>query len=127
MSERTTWIIKTEAFLRETFDNSLWLKEFPPDKNYRLEHSFRVANAARLIAEGEGMDVEGLVIAGLLHEISNGKNGGTTAGIPRRLQDLFWRVWAWKHRVFRRSVTELPYMWTGRRIFPGKPRLLPGV
>lgn len=77
MSERTTWIKKTEAFLRETFDNSLWLKEFPLDKNYRLEHSFRVANAARMIAEGEGMDVEGLVIAGLLHDISYSEDWGS--------------------------------------------------
>lgn len=71
-----TGIERTEAFLRESFEKSRWMKENPLEKNYRLEHSLRVANAARLIAEGEGMDVEGLVIAGLLHDISYSEDWG---------------------------------------------------
>ena len=48
--------------------NILWFIE--NEKNYRLEHSFRVANIAKEIAKKEGLDLEGLVIAGLLHDIS---------------------------------------------------------
>ena len=76
MGAGTTGIERTEAFLRESFEKSRWMKENPLDKNYRLEHSLRVANAARLIAEGEGLDVEGLVIAGLLHDISYSEEWG---------------------------------------------------
>ncbi len=56
MGAEMTRIERTEAFLRESFEKSRWMKENPLDKDYRLEHSLRVANAARLIAEGEGMD-----------------------------------------------------------------------
>lgn len=76
MGAEMTRIERTEAFLRESFEKSRWMKENPLDKDYRLEHSLRVANAARLIAEGEGMDVEGLVIAGLLHDISYSEDWG---------------------------------------------------
>lgn len=76
MSTGTAWIEKTAVFLQECFDNGLWMKEHPLEKSYRLEHSFRVANAARQIAEGEGMDVEGLVIAGLLHDVSYSEEWG---------------------------------------------------
>ncbi len=77
MCEITVWIEKTAAFLQASFDNGPWMKEHPLEKSYRLEHSFRVANAARLIAEGEGMDVEGLVIAGLLHDVSYSEEWGS--------------------------------------------------
>lgn len=76
MGAGLTGIERTEAFLRESFEKSRWMKENPLEKNYRLEHSLRVANAARLIAEGEGLDVEGLVIAGLLHDISYSEDWG---------------------------------------------------
>lgn len=63
-------IRKTEAFLRETFAASLWLRQLPQEAAYRLEHSYRVANIAKHIAEKEGLNVTLAVIAGLLHDIS---------------------------------------------------------
>ena len=35
-----------------------------------MEHSYRVANIAKTIAEAEGFDVTYAVIAGLLHDIA---------------------------------------------------------
>lgn len=66
----TEMIGKTEGFLKETFANSTWLSANPIDRDYRLEHSYRVANIAKIIAEAEGFDVTNAVIAGLLHDIS---------------------------------------------------------
>ena len=63
-------IVKTEAFLQETFTSSAHLQAHPADRDYRLEHSYRVANIAKSIAEQENMDVTKAVIAGLLHDIS---------------------------------------------------------
>ena len=57
-------ISKTEAFLRQTFAEST------EELTYRLEHSYRVANIAKTIAETEGYDVTQAVIAGLLHDIA---------------------------------------------------------
>ena len=42
---------KTEAFLTETFDASPYLQAHPADKAYRLQHTYRVANIAKGIAE----------------------------------------------------------------------------
>ena len=66
----TEMIIKTEAFLKDTFAASAYLQSNPADRDYRLEHSYRVANIAKAIAEAEGFDVTYAVIAGLLHDIS---------------------------------------------------------
>ena len=63
-------IEKAAAFLREQFENSAYLKLDPAQKNYRLEHAYRVANLCRLVAEKEGLDAEGLAIGGLLHDVS---------------------------------------------------------
>ena len=63
-------IAKTEAFLRQTFDESPWLREHPAERDYRLEHSYRVANIAKSIARAEGHPVALAVIAGLLHDIA---------------------------------------------------------
>ena len=63
-------IAKTEAFLKDTFASSPYLRSNPTDRDYRLEHSYRVANIAKVIAEAEGFDVTYAVIAGLLHDIS---------------------------------------------------------
>ena len=63
-------ILKTEQFLNEVFDYSDFLSEHPSDKEYRLQHSYRVANIGRMIAEKEGFDVTETVIACLLHDIS---------------------------------------------------------
>lgn len=64
-----TNIEKTEIFLREQFGNCAYFKEYPADGEYRLQHSDRVAHAAREIARREGLDEEGLVIGGLLHDV----------------------------------------------------------
>lgn len=61
---------KIEKFLRQKFDEGDYLNRNPADKNYRLEHSYRVANLCRTIAQKEGFDETALVIAGLLHDVS---------------------------------------------------------
>lgn len=66
----TEMITKTEAFLKETFSASTYLQANPTERDYRLEHSYRVANIAKAIAEAEGFDVTNAVIAGLLHDIA---------------------------------------------------------
>ena len=66
----TEMIAKAEAFLKETFADSTYLQNNPKDRDYRLEHSYRVANIAKSIAEAEGFDVTHAVIAGLLHDIA---------------------------------------------------------
>lgn len=63
-------IQKTEEFLKETFDSSEFLNEHPSDKEYRLQHSYRVANIGKRIAQAEGFDVTETVMACLLHDIS---------------------------------------------------------
>lgn len=63
-------IEKTLEYLQKTFDESEVFKGHESDKNYRIEHSIRVANLGKLIAEKEGYDVENVVIACLLHDIS---------------------------------------------------------
>ena len=63
-------IEKVEAFLKDTFENSEYLQAHPTERDYRLEHSYRVANIAKNIAENESFDVNCAVIAGLLHDIS---------------------------------------------------------
>ena len=66
----TEMIEKTEAFLKETFAVSAYLQNHPTDRDYRLAHSYRVANIAKAIAEAEGFDVTYAAIAGLLHDIA---------------------------------------------------------
>ena len=61
---------KTEKFLKDTFAASEYLNTHPVERDYRLEHSYRVANIAKQIAEAEGFDVTYAVIAGLLHDIA---------------------------------------------------------
>lgn len=69
MTER---ISKTVQFLRETFDSSEYWKTRPTAKAYRYDHSMRVANYAKTIGLAEGMDVEALEVAALLHDVSYG-------------------------------------------------------
>ena len=63
-------IVKTESFLKDTFAASSYLQQHPTEAAYRLEHSYRVANIAKAIAEAEGFDATNAVIAGLLHDIA---------------------------------------------------------
>jgi len=66
----TALITKTETFLKELFSSSAFLQANPSERAYRLEHSYRVANIAKCIAEAEGLDVTNAVIAGLLHDVA---------------------------------------------------------
>ena len=66
----TDMIMNTEAFLKDTFAASTYLQNNPADRDYRLEHSYRVANIAKAIAEAEGFDVTYAVIGGLLHDVA---------------------------------------------------------
>lgn len=74
-----TMIEKTETFLKEKFDGAAYLNAHPDAKAYRLEHTYRVANLGRQIAQREGFDETELVIACLLHDVSYcedfGENG----------------------------------------------------
>ena len=72
-------IEKTEAFLKQKFDNAVYLNAHPEAKAYRIEHTYRVANIGREIAGKEGFDETEMVIACLLHDVSYceefGENG----------------------------------------------------
>lgn len=59
-----------EAFLKKTFGESPYLQENPTEAAYRLEHSYRVANIAKMISEVEDFNVTYAVIGGLLHDIA---------------------------------------------------------
>ncbi|HKM34484.1 MAG TPA: HD domain-containing protein [Lachnospiraceae bacterium] len=63
-------IEKTEEFIKNKFSNSQYLKDHPSDREYRLQHSFRVANIGKLIAVKEGFDVTEMAIACLLHDVA---------------------------------------------------------
>ena len=60
----------TEDFLKRKFDESEYFADKKSEKDYRFEHSVRVANIGKEIAEKEGMDSDAMVIACLLHDIS---------------------------------------------------------
>ncbi len=66
----TELITKTENFLKQKFNGSAYFKDHPDEKAYRLEHSYRVANIGKEIAEKEGFDVTEMVMACLLHDVS---------------------------------------------------------
>ena len=63
-------IVKTEKFLKDKFDAAKYLNQHQEAKIYRLEHTYRVANIGRQIAEKEGFDETEMVIACLLHDVS---------------------------------------------------------
>lgn len=65
-----TNIERAIAFLREQFDQSEYLAARPEGKKYRLEHTMRVANIGKEIAQGENLDEEALVLGCLLHDLS---------------------------------------------------------
>lgn len=65
-----TLIAIAERFLQDTFAASPYLSDHPADRDYRLEHSYRVANISGTIARAEGLHVTYAVIAGLLHDIA---------------------------------------------------------
>ena len=59
-----------EDFLKRKFEESEYFADKKSEKDYRFEHSVRVANIGKEIAEKEGMDSDAMVIACLLHDIS---------------------------------------------------------
>lgn len=59
-----------KEFLRDKFDGSEYFSDKPSEKEYRYEHSIRVANIGRYIAEKEGLDAEAMAVACLLHDVS---------------------------------------------------------
>lgn len=61
---------KTEEFLKQKFDDSVYLNEHPEAKTYRIEHTYRTANIGREIAVREGFDETEMVIACLLHDVA---------------------------------------------------------
>jgi len=63
-------IIKSEEYLKNAFDNSKYLITHHSDREYRLQHSYRVANIGKIIAEKESFDITEMVIGCLLHDIA---------------------------------------------------------
>lgn len=61
-------IKKSQEFLVRKISGASW--GTPADREYRIEHSFRVANIAKEIAVAENLDAEALYIGGLLHDIA---------------------------------------------------------
>ena len=61
-------IRKTEEFLKDKFARATEFEQ--PDIAYRIEHTYRVANIGREIAQKEGFDETEMVIACLLHDVS---------------------------------------------------------
>lgn len=61
---------KVIEFLEYSFENSSYFSSELDSKKYRLEHTYRVANIGKQIAINEKLDVDALVIACLLHDIS---------------------------------------------------------
>lgn len=66
----TEKVERTKAFLLQKFEESGYYAGRETEKAYRLEHTMRVANLGKQIAEVEGMDAEALTIACLLHDVS---------------------------------------------------------
>ena len=65
-------IEKTKQFLHSTLLESAYFKEHPAEGEYRYEHSIRVANIGKSIAEAEGLNVENMILGCLLHDVSYG-------------------------------------------------------
>ncbi|MBO4500994.1 MAG: HD domain-containing protein [Clostridia bacterium] len=59
-----------EDFVKSKFEQGEYFFANPAAKEYRLEHTYRVANIGRQIAEKEGFDVAETVVACLLHDVS---------------------------------------------------------
>lgn len=63
---------RTLDFLFSKFDNTEneYYNKHPEEKQYRLDHTMRVASLGKKIAVSEGLDIEGTIIGCLLHDIS---------------------------------------------------------
>lgn len=74
-------IERTQLFLKETYDRSDYLQQHPKEYAYRYEHTLRVAQWGKKIAEAEGLDVEAVVVGCLLHDVSYSEPMHTEAEI----------------------------------------------
>lgn len=70
--------------------NHIFEANMPEDeKNYRVEHSIRVANIGKYLAESEDANIKIVVIASLLHDVGkfdtvdNMEHGRASAGVAR--------------------------------------------
>ncbi len=70
-------IEKTIKFLQDEFDHSPYMKTNPNSKEYRLNHTYRVAAIGKEIATKENLNVDAVVIGCLLHDISYKDNLNT--------------------------------------------------
>ena len=70
MSLDDTLITKTEDFLKDAFTRSDAMQRDAAAAAYRIEHSYRVANIGRAIAQKEGFDETAMVIGCLLHDVA---------------------------------------------------------
>ena len=124
-------IEKTKVFLLQKFDENPRYTEHKAEKDYRIEHTMRVANIGKQIAEAEDMDTEALVIACLLHDVSYCEemkekedwfnHGRRAAAIARP----FWNPCSLSRKRCRRFALALRFMWMTERILTGSVRRLP--
>lgn len=63
-------IEKTKLFLKTSLESGKHMQENQHKLDYRYNHSLRVAYYGKIIAEEEGLDINGLVIGCLLHDLS---------------------------------------------------------
>lgn len=63
-------VIATLEFLKQEFHKSPYFQEHPSEREYRFNHTMRVANLGIRIAKGEGFNIEAMVLGCLLHDIS---------------------------------------------------------
>ncbi len=63
-------IEKTIEYIKNIFDQSEYLKDKQTQKEYRFNHTIRVANIGKEIAIEEGMNLDAVVVGCLLHDIS---------------------------------------------------------
>lgn len=121
-------IQKTEAFLKKQFADCAYFREHPADGEYRLQHSYRVAHAAQEIARREGLNEEGLIIGGLLHDVGysllEAENGWEIWPEHGRLSARLVRPFLEQLDLDRELVKEICYGIAihvdGKADFPGK-------
>jgi putative nucleotidyltransferase with HDIG domain len=63
-------VSKIIKFVEDSFTNSNYPPSELDSKQYRLEHTFRVANIGKQIANQENLNVDAMVVACLFHDIS---------------------------------------------------------
>lgn len=127
----TTNIARTVAFLKEQFEQSVYLANNPVQRKNRVEHALRVAAIGRQIAVEEGLNEEALVIGCLLHDLSyterivDGEASWINHG--RRSVELA-RPFLATLDLSPALVNELCYGMAihvdGKAVFPGEPTLL---